>query len=99
MFAAHSSCSFEAVYIASVFICEHRQLQHVHHAMSSDDLSCMCSGTEQRFMQASMAATAGKPIITDEEYDDLKAQLRNKNSVVVQQVRLAATGFSARYTS
>ena len=37
-------------------------------------------------MQASMAATAGNPILSDEEYDDLKAQLRNKNSVVVQQV-------------
>ena len=48
----------------------------------------LCSGTESRFMQASMAATAGKPIISDEEYDDLKAQLRNKNSVVVQQVCL-----------
>jgi transcription elongation factor Elf1 len=43
------------------------------------------SGTEQRFMQASMAAAAGKSIISDEEYDKLKAELRKKNSVVVQQ--------------
>lgn len=51
----------------------------------------LCSGTEQRFMQASMAAAAGKPMMSDEEYDDLKAQLRNKNSRVVQQASLACT--------
>ena len=39
-------------------------------------------------MQASMAAAAGKPMLSDEEYDDLKAQLRNKNSKVVQQASL-----------
>ena len=39
-------------------------------------------------MQASMAAAAGKPMLSDEEYDDLKAQLRNKNSRVVQQASL-----------
>ena len=37
-------------------------------------------------MQASMAAQAGKSIISDEEYDELKRKLRNKNSKVVQQV-------------
>ncbi len=45
-----------------------------------------CSGTESRFLQASMAAASNKPIISDEEYDELKAKLRNKNSKVVQQV-------------
>ncbi|KAL0017971.1 hypothetical protein WJX77_003319 [Trebouxia sp. C0004] len=43
------------------------------------------SGTESRFLQASMAAAVNKPIISDEEYDELKAKLRNKNSKVVQQ--------------
>lgn len=38
-------------------------------------------------MQASMAAAADKPFLSDEEYDDLKAQLRTKNSKVVQQAR------------
>lgn len=42
-------------------------------------------------MQASMAAAANKPMMSDEEYDDLKAQLRNKNSRVVQQASLACT--------
>ena len=42
-------------------------------------------------MQASMAAAAGKPMMSDEEYDDLKAQLRNKNSRVVQQASLQRT--------
>lgn len=42
-------------------------------------------------MQASMAAAAGKPMLSDEEYDDLKAQLRNKNSRVVQQASLICT--------
>ena len=45
-----------------------------------------CSGTESRFLQASMAAASNKPIISDEEYDELKAKLRNKNSKIVQQV-------------
>ncbi|KAL0039052.1 hypothetical protein WJX77_006412 [Trebouxia sp. C0004] len=40
--------------------------------------------TQSRFLQASMAAV-NKPIISDEEYDELKAKLRNKNSKVVQQ--------------
>ena len=45
-----------------------------------------CSSTEQRFMEASVAYARGKPILSDVEYDDLKAQLRKKNSKVVQQV-------------
>jgi len=49
-------------------------------------VSMACSGTESRFLQASMAAAVNKPIISDEEYDELKAKLRNKNSKVVQQV-------------
>lgn len=48
------------------------------------------STTEQKFLEASLAYQAGKPMVSDEEYDQLKAQLRKKNSVVVQQV-LAAT--------
>lgn len=47
-------------------------------------------------MQASMAAAANKPIISDEEYDELKAKLRTKNSKVVQQVRDRATVSTAR---
>lgn len=50
----------------------------------------VCSGTEQKFMQASMAAAANKPMMSDEEYDELKAKLRTKNSVVVQQASLAS---------
>ena len=50
----------------------------------------VCSGTEQQFMQASMAAAANKPMMSDEEYDELKAKLRTKNSVVVQQASLAS---------
>lgn len=57
-------------------------------------ISLSCSGTEQRFMQASMAAAAGKPMLSDEEYDDLKAQLRNKNSRVVQQASFVCTQHS-----
>ena len=45
------------------------------------------SSTEQRFMEASMAYAAGKPFLSDDEYDDLKRKLRQKNSKVVQQVR------------
>ena len=35
-----------------------------------------------------MAYQAGKPIMTDVEYDELKGKLRKKNSKVVQQVAL-----------
>ena len=35
-----------------------------------------------------MAAQAGKSIMSDEEYDELKRKLRNKNSKVVQQVNV-----------
>lgn len=33
-----------------------------------------------------MSYTAGKPILSDEEFDKLKSELRMKNSKVVQQV-------------
>ena len=36
-----------------------------------------------------MAAQAGKSIMSDEEYDELKRKLRNKNSKVVQQVAVS----------
>lgn len=39
-------------------------------------------------MEATMAYQTGKSIVTDEEFDQLKRELRNKNSMVVQQVRL-----------
>ena len=39
-------------------------------------------------MEATLAYQAGKPIVTDEEYDNLRRELRNKNSKVVQQVQL-----------
>ena len=38
-------------------------------------------------MEASLAYTAKKPIISDDEYDQLKAQLREQSSKVVRQVR------------
>lgn len=37
-------------------------------------------------MEGTMAFQAGKPIVTDERYDQLKRELRLKNSMVVQQV-------------
>ena len=41
-------------------------------------------------MQASMAQQAGKPIISDQEYDDLKNELRTKGSIVISQVSLCS---------
>lgn len=38
-------------------------------------------------MEASMSYQAGKPIISDVEFDELKGKLRKKNSKVVQQVQ------------
>lgn len=40
------------------------------------------STNEKRFLEASMAYNAGKPILSNKEYDDLKATLRKENSVV-----------------
>ncbi len=37
-------------------------------------------------MEASLAYQAGKPILSDTEFDELKGQLRKKNSKVVSQV-------------
>lgn len=37
-------------------------------------------------MEASRAFAEGKPIITDEQYDELKRQLRRDRSTVVAQV-------------
>lgn len=37
-------------------------------------------------MEASKAYVAGKPFLSDEQFDDLKQQLRTKNSKVVSQV-------------
>ena len=41
-------------------------------------------------MEASKAYAAGKPFLSDSEYDDLRAQLRTKNSKVVQQVKTSS---------
>ena len=49
-------------------------------------LCATCSAAEQRFMEASMAYTEGKGYLSDDEYDALKAELREQNSKVVQQV-------------
>ena len=39
-------------------------------------------------MEASLSFQAGKPFLSDEEYDELKQKLQKKNSKVVQQVIL-----------
>ncbi len=60
---------------------------------------CMaCSSTEQRFLEASLAFQAGKPIVSDEQYDALKDSLRKKNSIVVQQVSSKRQLFSSNLT-
>lgn len=40
------------------------------------------SSNEKRFLEASMAYNAGKPIMSNEEFDALRATLRRENSVV-----------------
>ena len=62
--------------------------QHANSGFTASLVVDACSTTEQRFLEATMAYQAGKPIVTDEEYDQLKRELRNKNSMVVQQVRI-----------
>ena len=44
------------------------------------------SKDEQRFMEASMAYSAGKKMMSDDDFDNLKKRLKRKNSKVVSQV-------------
>ncbi len=46
-------------------------------------------------MEASLAYSAKKPILSDAEFDELKRKLRKQNSKVVQQARAPAPGHSA----
>ena len=48
---------------------------------------CLCSTTESKFMQASKAFAAGKTILNDQEYDELKNELKAKGSKVTAQVQ------------
>lgn len=43
-------------------------------------------GDEQRFLEASMAYSNGKPIMSDEDFDALKNELRVRGSIVSAQV-------------
>lgn len=42
------------------------------------------SSTEQRFLEAMMAYSRGKPILDDDEFDELKGKLKASGSIVVQ---------------
>ncbi len=46
-----------------------------------------CSQTESKFLQATKGFQAGKQVMTDEEYDQLKKELRKKGSKVTAQAR------------
>ncbi|CAN1332727.1 PGR5-like protein 1A, chloroplastic [Linum perenne] len=43
----------------------------------------MLSADEQRFLEASMAYVAGKPILNDQEFDELKLRLKSEGSEIV----------------
>ena len=45
----------------------------------------MLSTDEQRFLEAQLAYNAGKPIMSDADFDGLKLRLRQANSVVTEQ--------------
>ena len=45
----------------------------------------MLSSDEQRFLEAQLGYNAGKPIMSDAEFDELKLRLRQANSVVTEQ--------------
>jgi len=40
---------------------------------------------EQKFLEATMAYGRGTPIMSDDEYDELKASLKNSSSIVTAQ--------------
>ena len=50
----------------------------------------VCSATESKFLQATKGFQAGKQVMTDEEYDQLKKELRKKGSKVTAQARSLA---------
>lgn len=41
------------------------------------------SSDEQRFMEATISYNRGKPILSDEEYDELRVELKSQDSIVV----------------
>lgn len=43
------------------------------------------SSDEQRFLEASLAYAAGKPILSDEQFDLLKAKLKQSGSTITAQ--------------
>lgn len=43
------------------------------------------TSNEKRFLEATMAYNAGKPIMSNEEFDDLKLKLRQEGSIVTEQ--------------
>ncbi len=49
-----------------------------------------CSSTESKFLQASKAFQVGKTIMPDDEYDQLKKELRKKGSKVTAQAMRAS---------
>ena len=50
-------------------------------------------------MEASLSFQAGKPILSDTEYDELKQKLQKKNSKVVQQVCYSSIYHQSLYIS
>lgn len=53
-------------------------LRHFFHCLHKNNYSIIshAGSDEQKFLEASMAYVSGKPILTDEEYDKLKLQLK-----------------------
>lgn len=43
---------------------------------------------EQKFLEASLAYSKGKSIMSDKEYDDLKLELKQQDSFVTSEVQL-----------
>lgn len=66
-----STCS---IFVSCTYGKFHGALQVWFHDIAF--LSCTTGSDEQKFLEASMAYVSGKPIMTNEEFDELKLRLR-----------------------
>jgi hypothetical protein len=54
----------------------------------------LCSSQELKFLEAQGAYAKGKPIMSDEEFDDMKRQLKLRDSRICAQVRAMSSIFT-----
>ncbi len=89
------SLGHESLGAVAAAVCLHTSRAASTSPTLTDDVLLPRSSTESKFLQASKAFQVGKSIMPDDEYDQLKKELRKKGSKVTAQARLIAPLLSA----